>query len=78
MDQLSYILRKGIDISTGVSSLVLGLIRKIMQFLGLRKTLKTADLTREFIRSLFLKLQAKVTEFTRLTLSRVLAKGRAI
>lgn len=78
MDQLSYILKKGIDISTGVSDLVLGLVRKIMQFLGLRKTLKAADLTREFIRSLFLKLHAKVSEFTQRTLSRVLAKGRAI
>jgi triacylglycerol lipase len=78
MDQLSYILKKGIDISTGVSDLVLGLVRKIMQFLGLRKTPKAADLTREFIRSLFLKLHAKVSEFTQRTLSRVLAKSRAI
>lgn len=78
MDQLSYILKKGIDISTGVSNLVLGLVRKIMQLLGLRRTLNAADLTREFIRSIFLKLHAKINEFTQAALSKVLVKGRAI
>ena len=78
MDQLAYVLKKGIDVSENVSSLVLNLIKKMMEILGMKKVLKAADLTREFIRSIFLKLQQKVNEFTQAALSKVLVKGRAV
>lgn len=78
MDQLAYVLKKGIDISENVSSLVLNLIKKMMEILGMKKVLKAAELTREFIRSIFLKLQQKVNDFTQAALSKVLVKGRAV
>lgn len=78
MDQLAYVLKKGIDVSENVSSLVLNLIKKMMEILGMKKVLKAAELTREFIRSIFLKLQQKVNEFTQAALSKVLVKGRAV
>lgn len=78
MDQLAYVLKKGIDISEGVSSLVMHLIRKIMEILGMKRALKTADLTREFIRNIFMRLQAKANEYAKAALSDALVKGRAI
>ena len=78
MDQLAYVLKKGIDVSENVSSLVLNLIKKMMEILGMKKVLKAAELTREFIRSIFLKLQQKVNDFTQAALSKVLVKGRAV
>lgn len=78
MDQLSYVLQKGIDISENVSSLVVHLIRKIMGILGMNRTLKAADLTRDFIRNIFMRLQTKANEYAKAALSDALAKGRAI
>ena len=78
MDQLAYVLKKGIDISENVSSLVVQLIRKIMEILGMRRTLKAADMTREFIRNIFMRLQAKANEYAKAALSDVMVKGRAI
>ena len=78
MDQLAYVLKKSIDISEGISSLVMHLIRKIMEILGMKRTLKTVDMTREFIRNIFMWLQAKANEYARAALSDVLVKGRAI
>lgn len=78
MDQLAYVLKKGIDISENVSSLILHLIRKIMEILGMKRTLKAVDLSREFIRNVFLQLQAKANNYARAALSEVMVKGRAI
>lgn len=78
MDQLAYILKKGIDISENVSTLVLYLVRKIMQILGMKRTLEKADLTREFIRNLFLKLQTKANTYAKAALSDILVNGRAV
>lgn len=78
MDQLAYILKKGIDLSSQVSSLVIHLMRKIMEILGMRRTLEAADLTRDFIRWTLLRLQTKVNEFSKQALSKTLAKGRAV
>lgn len=78
LDQLAYILRSGIDLSKNTSSLVLLLIRKIMRILGMGKVLELEELTREFIRSILLRLQARVSELSRNALSRVLVDGRAI
>lgn len=78
MDQLAYVLKKGVDLSESVSSLVLHLIRKVMEILGMKKVLKAADVTREFIRNIFLRLQAKANEYAKAALSEVMVKGRAI
>lgn len=78
LDRLAYVLKKGIDISENVSSLVMHLIRKIMEILGMKRTLKTADLTREFIRNIFMRLQAKANEYAKTALSDALVKGRAV
>lgn len=78
MDQLAYVLKKGIDISEGISSLVMQLIRKVMEILGLRRVLKAADLTREFIRNIFIRLQTKANEFAKSALSQALVNGRAV
>jgi triacylglycerol lipase len=78
MDQLAYVLNKGIDLSEAMSTITLDLIRKIMSLLGMQKALKAADLTRDFIRHILLSLQRKVNEFTQAVLSKVLVGGRAI
>jgi len=78
LDQLSYILHKGIKISDKVSSLVLNLIRKIMEIMGMRRTLKAVDLTHDFIRNIFLKLHAKINAYAQQALSQVFVKSRAI
>ncbi|SEA23633.1 lipase family protein [Microbulbifer marinus] len=78
MDRLAYILRKGIELSEKVSGWVLLLMQKIAQFLGMRKLIETADITREFMRQLLLKLSARVNEISKQALSRTLADGRAI
>lgn len=78
LDQLAYILRAGVDLSKNASSLVLLLIRKIMQILGMRKVVEIEELTREFIRSILLRLHARVAELGRNALSKVLVDGRAV
>lgn len=78
MDQLAYVLNKGIDISENVSSLVVQLFRKIMSILGMNRTLKAADLTRKFIRDIFMRLHAKANEYAKAALSDVMVKGREI
>ncbi len=78
MDQLAYILNKGIDLAEATSSWVLRLVRKIMQVIGMRKIVESADLTREFIRSILMHLQNRISQYTRSVLSRVLVDGRAI
>ena len=78
MDQLAFILNKGIDLSESVSAIVLDLIRKIMTILGMKKTLKAIDLTRDFIRYILLSLQRKVNQFTQGVLNQILVNGRSI
>ena len=78
MDQLAYILHKGIDVSKNMSEMVSHLVRKIMQMLGMKKVLDAVDFTRDFIRNLFMQLQQRVNEYTQAALSKVLVDGRAI
>ena len=78
MDRLAYILCKGIDLSKNISSLVVSFIRKIMEILGMRRTLQAVDLTKDFIRSALLTLQGRINMFTHSVLSKVLVDGRAI
>jgi len=78
MDQLSYILQKGIDISKTTSSWVKHLMRKIMQVLGMNRTLEGIELTQHFIRSILLQLQTRIYQYTQSVLSKILVKGRAV
>lgn len=78
MDQLAYVLNNGIAISENVSSLVLQLMRKIMEMLGMKRTLTAMDLSHEFIRSTFLQLQTRANEYARTALSNAMVDGRAI
>jgi hypothetical protein len=78
MDQLAYILNKGINLAEHSSNLVLQLIKKIMTVLGMNRALKAEELTREFIRNLLLRLQSKVNEFTRSVLNKTLVDGNAL
>ncbi len=78
MDQLAYILKKGISLAEATSSWVLHLIRKMMQAIGMSKVVEAADLTREFIKSVLTHLQHKINEYTRSVLSKILVEGRAI
>ncbi len=77
MDQLAYILKKGIDLSKGVSGLILSLIRKIMKILGMNSTLEKADATFAFIRSIFQKLAHRVSAYCQQVLDNVLVGGRS-
>ena len=78
LDQMAYILRKGIDLSKNLSTLVLSLLRKIAELLGMRKTIEAADATMIFIRNLFQRLHQKVSEQAQKILDAVLVKGRSI
>ena len=76
MDQLAYILKKGIDLSKDISGLVLSLIRKIMKILGMNSTIEKADATFAFIRSVFQKLAHRVSVYCQQVLDNVLVGGR--
>jgi len=78
MDQLAYILRKGVDLSDTTSSWVMHLIRRIMQVLGMRHLIKMADLTREFIKTILIYLQNRINQYTRSVLNKVMVSGRAV
>ena len=78
MDQLAYILTKGVNLAENISILVLSLIQKILAILGMKRTLKAEQLTREFIRNVLMRLQFKVNEFTQAALSKVLVQGRSM
>ena len=78
MDQLAYILTKGINLAENTSNLVLQLIKKIMTMLGMKKVVKAEEVTREFIRNILLRLQARVNEFTKSVLNKTLVEGRAV
>lgn len=78
MDQLAYILQKGVNLADSVSSWVMYFIRKIMSVLGLRKIVEASDLTREFIRKVLVNLQEKIYQQTQAILNKVLVSGRAV
>jgi len=78
MDQLSYILTKGINVLEGAASWVLYLVKKIMHILGMITSVKVEDLNLQFIRGVLRNLQERVNQFTRDALSKVLVDGRAV
>lgn len=78
MDQLAYILSKGISLATSVSEWVLHLIKKIMQMLGMVANIKIEDLTVTFMREVLMNMQHRINSFTKDALSKVMVSGRAI
>ncbi|MCK5336956.1 MAG: lipase family protein [Gammaproteobacteria bacterium] len=78
MDQLAYILSKGISLAGSVSEWVLHLIKKIMQMLGMVANIKVEDLTVKFMREVLMNMQHRINSFTKEALSKVMVEGRAI
>lgn len=75
MDRLAYILAKGIDFSGSVSSLVLGLMAKIMNMLGMGRVINKAKATHAFIRSIIERLNRKIQMHCKRILDTVLVNG---
>lgn len=78
MDQLAYILSKGISLAASASEWVLHLIKKIMQMLGMVADIKLEDLTVKFMREVLQNMQHRINRFTKDAFSKVMVEGRAI
>ncbi len=78
MDQLAYILKKGVDLSSNLSGLVMALIRKIMKMLGMQKIIDKTDATAAFIRSIFQKLSHRISTYCQKALDNVLVNGQSV
>jgi hypothetical protein len=78
MDKLAYVLETGVNLVNDVSSWVLFLMRKIMEILGLGKVLDAADLSREFIQRLLMRLQERINQYVQGALGQIMAQGRNI
>lgn len=78
MDQLAYILNKGIDLAKSTSEWVLHLIKKIMQMLGMVANIKLEDLTVKFMRDILMDMQHRINRFTKNAFEKVMVEGRAI
>ena len=77
-DQLAYILTAGVNLAENISLWVVFLMRKILRLLGYQDIVDAADLTRSFIRTIFLRLQQRVNQIAQNALSEALVEGRAI
>lgn len=78
MDKLAFILHKGINLAQTVSEWVVYLMRKILRLLGYGDIVEAADLTHNFIRSIFMQLQFRLNLYAREALNQVMVQGRAI
>lgn len=78
MDQLAYILNKGIDLANAVSDWVLYLIKKILQVIGMNDDIEMAELSVQFIRMVLQNLQLRVNRYAKDALSKTMVDGRAI
>jgi len=78
MDQLAYVLKKGLDLAENVSSWVVALVKKIMRMLGMGLHVDIAEMTTHFIRYVLQNLQERVNRHVRQVLDNVLVNGRAI
>lgn len=78
MDQLAMVLQRGMELLSGGVSLVVLLVKKIMQFLGLKNLPDSLNVTQDFLRNLLLKLSARVNDISKQALSATLAEGRGI
>jgi len=78
MDQLAYILDKGINLAGSASEWVLKLIKKIMQMLGMVGDVKLEDLSVRFMRDVLVNMQLRIAQFTKDAFNHVMVNGRAI
>ena len=78
MDRLAIILKKGINLASNLSTLVILLIRKVMSILGMKPVLDKADITYLFIRNIFMRLSQKVSTYCQQALDQVLVGGKAV
>lgn len=78
MDQLAYILKKGLDLAESISSWIVALIKKVMRILGMGLQVESAEMTTFFIRYVFQNLQERVNRHVKQVLDNVLVNGRAI
>lgn len=78
MDQLAYILDKGINLAGSASIWVLNLIKKIMEMLGMVAQIKIEDLSVKFMREVLVNMQQRINRYTKDAFSKVMVNGRAI
>ncbi len=79
MDQIAYILNKGIDLSKSISTWVVQLLNKIMLMLGYSPNMvHGAQYTQMMIRSLFIELQNRLVNHANKALNHVLVNGKAV
>lgn len=78
MDRLAYILRKGIDLSANLTSLVMRLIRKILSLLGLRPVVDKSEASQQFVSGLFARLADRVNGQVKSALNQAFYGGQAL
>lgn len=78
MDRLAYILRRGIDLSANLTSLVMRLIRKILSLLGLRPVVDKTEATQQFVSGLFARLADRVNGQVKSALNQAFYGGQAL
>ncbi|MGI9282961.1 MAG: lipase family protein [Endozoicomonas sp.] len=78
MDTLAWILSRGVKLTDKLSGWVVHLMRKIAEFLGMHRHVKTEKPEKQLIRYLLERLSGKVNQMAKNVLSQVLADGRAI
>lgn len=78
MDQLAYFIKKGVNLADNVSSLVLRLLRKIMEILGMKPVLDKVNATHAFIRNIFQQLSNRVSAYCQRVLDNVLVNGQGV
>lgn len=78
MDQLAMVLNSGAKLLVGSVSLVTLLVKKIMQFLGMKSISESISVTHDFLRNLLMKLSSRVNEISKQALSATLAEGRGV
>ncbi|WP_062268617.1 lipase family protein [Endozoicomonas arenosclerae] len=78
MDTLAWILSRGVDMTEKLSGWVVHLMRKIAEFLGMHRHVKTENPEKQLIRYLLERLSDKVNQMAKQVLSQTLADGRAI
>lgn len=78
MDQLAFILKKGIDLAGSISGWVIRLMKKIMLMLGMKALVEGVEFTAQFIRYVLQSLSERVNRYVKDVLSDALVAGRAI
>lgn len=78
VDKLAFILSRPDIVIGKVSELVMLLVTKMLQAIGMFHKVKKEQLNREFIRFVFLRLQQKMNDHAKAALGKVLVDGRQI